>query len=454
MTQKRLPASFRDPQGFVFEQDGRILRAVAESFKDSYEMLMSSGLYEELVREHILVAHEETTLNAENSYKVLAPQKIPFISYPYEWSFGQLKDAALLTLDAANRALSHGMILKDASAYNVQFLGSRPILLDTLSFEIHKEGTGWMAYRQFCEHFLAPLTLMSKGDLRANKMLQTFIDGLPLDYSCSMLSGSTFLNPSLLIHIYLHARAQHAFAGKDIKEVKKKSMPKQSVLALLDNLIDCVNGLKIKESKTTWSHYYTDTNYSESSAKEKERIVNEMIELSNIDEVWDIGANNGHFSRLAASAGKRVISMDLDPLCVELNYRKTKEEKQNILPLLIDLSAPSPAIGWNNKERMSLTQRGPAPLGMALALIHHLAIGNNVPLPMVAEYFQSLCKQLIIEFVPKDDSQVQRLLSSREDIYPDYNEAGFRKAFAEHFDFVRELKIEGSSRTMFLLKRK
>lgn len=459
---ERLASSFRDPQGFVFNARGKIFRCIEHSYKPHYEKLMSSGLYEELCNAGLLVRHQEVAdeqalpwrKSSISPFKIIAPEKIPFISYPYEWCFSQLKDAALLTLEVAVRALRRGMILKDASAYNVQFRGARPILIDTLSFEIYTEGNAWIAYRQFCEHFLAPLTLMSKGDLRANKLLQSFIDGLPLDMTCKLLPWSTALKPSLFIHLYMHAAAQKQHAGKSLKDLHDKKMPKQSLFALLDNLVDCIKSTNLQDTKTTWSDYYSDNNYSDKSISVKEELLKEFINKTTATEIWDIGANTGNFSRSAESMGKRVVSMDMDAMCVEMNYRRCKDEQRQILPLLVDLSAPSPAIGWNNRERMSLSERGPAQLGLALALIHHLAIGNNVPLPMVADYFAGICDKLIIEFVPKEDSQVQRMLASREDIFTDYNEENFRKEFGRHFEVLAVSRIEDTERSLYLLKRR
>ncbi|MBX9686841.1 MAG: hypothetical protein K2X27_09075 [Candidatus Obscuribacterales bacterium] len=450
----RLASSFRDPQGFVFKENGRIYRRIEEAFRPHYEKLQSSGLYKELSEKGLLVSHEELPLSAdESAYKIIAPQMIPFISYPYEWSFSQLKDAALLTLEIATIALKHGMILKDASAYNIQFQGTKPILIDTLSLETQKAGAAWIAYRQFCEHFLAPLALMSHGDLRASKLLTTFIDGLPLDLVSKLLPWKTRFNPALFMHIYLHARAQKEHSGESLKELEQRSMPESSLFALLDNLSDSVQSLTLNKAKTAWSDYYANNNYTDASIKEKEKLVAELIQENQLDEIWDVGANTGRFSRIAAELGARVISMDFDPLCVEMNYQISKEKKLDLLPLLIDLCAPSPAIGWNNKERLSLIQRAPAKLTLALALIHHLAIANNVPLKMLAEFFHEISQKLIIEFVPKEDSQVQRLLASRADIFQNYNEDNFKREFSAYFKILAIKPIPGTMRTIYLMER-
>lgn len=453
MMQTRLSSSFRDPQGFMFESNGVIYRQIESTYRTQYEKLLDSGLYGELVNRNLLVSHEEIARTNKNSFKIIAPERIPFISYPYEWSFSQLKEAALLTLQVAETAMEHGMVLKDASAYNVQFQSCRPVFIDTLSFDIYEEGSPWLAYRQFCQHFLAPLILMSKFDLRANKLLHMFIDGVPLDMACKMAPFSALLKPSHFVHLFLHARAQQIYSGESLEKYKKRKFNKQAFTALLDNLKGCISQLEASCAKSSWSDYYNNNNYSRESISEKEKLLRMFILQSRENTVWDFGSNTGHFSRLAADLGKSVISMDMDPLCVELNYRKCRSESKKVLPLVMDLTSPSPAIGWDNKERFSLLQRGPAPLGLALALIHHLAIGNNVPLHMVASFFAGACKKLIIEFIPKEDSQVQRMLASRADIFDKYTEETFLKEFSRYYQITYRTKLSGSQRSLYFMEQ-
>ena len=379
---------------------------------------------------------------------------IPFISYPYEWSFSQLKDAALLTLEIMRIALGKGMALKDASAYNVQFLGCRPIFIDTLSFEPYQEGQPWVAYKQFCQHFLAPLALMAHVDVRLASLQITNLDGIPLDLASSLLPGKTKFQPGLLAHIHMHAKAQSNSGNSSDRKV---SLSKMSLLALIDNLKGTVNGLHWKPTGTEWADYYSDTNYSKESFATKGSLVADF--LSQIPDTaktcWDLGANNGEFSRLAVQHGLQTIAWDIDPAAVEQAYLEGKKSGQNsLLPLVQDLRNPSTNLGWASHERDSLISRGPADVLLALALVHHLAIGNNVPLPMIAEFFAQIGHWLIIEFVPKEDSQVQRMLVARKDIFSSYDLNGFESAFAPHFETVVKTPIEGTSRTLYLFRRK
>ena len=390
------------------------------------------------------------------AYKVIQPEIVPFISYPYEWSFSQFKDAALLTLAATRAALGKGMILKDASAYNIQFVNGRPLLIDTLSFDIYKEGSPWDAYRQFCQHFLAPLALAALGDIRLTQLLRVYIDGIPLDLASRLLPGRSKLDLSGLgLHIHVHASAQKQYADNPSPQTASIVMSKTALLNLLNSLEKTILSLKWEPKGTEWGNYYNATNYSNESLKAKGNIVGRFIELASPKTAWDLGANNGLFSREASRRGVETIASDIDPAAVEQNYLAIKTTGEgHLLPLVIDLTNPSSAIGWAHAERDSFLERGPVDLVMALALIHHLAISNNVPLDSVAQFFASAGKWAIVEFVPKSDSQVKRLLATRKDIFDQYTQEGFEKAFAGYFTLEKKESIPGSDRTLYLFKRK
>lgn len=458
---KRIGGSFRDPNGFVFVADGTVYRQVNERYRTNYDQLMSSGLYQELVDRHLLIPHSETNESVphtEHAYKVLRPEQIPFISYPYEWSFSQLKDAALTTLDIQKRALSRGMILKDASAYNIQFHRGRPLLIDTLSFESYEDGRAWVAYRQFCQHFLAPLVLMSQKDVRLSQLLRIHIDGIPLDLASALLSRRSWLNSGIAMHLQLHARAQSRYAGKatgDAGKRQQKRLDKRALTNVAESLRSTISGLKWDHGQTSWADYYEGDSYQESGFEQKKAIVSEFLEVMKPVRVWDLGANTGVFSRIAAGRGAFTVSMDNDPGVVEANYLESKRGGESHLhPLLVDLANPSAAIGWANDERDSLTDRCEADCLLALALIHHIAISNNVPLENTARFFASLAEWLIIEFVPKNDKKAQQLLSAREDIFDEYTQERFESIFSGHYELVRSRGIRDSDRVLYLLRRR
>jgi len=455
----RLPASFRDPNGVIFKRDGTLYRQVNQSYASEYSLLMESGLYAKLTKAGILIPHVEvdvTPVEPAQALKVIQPEYLPFISYPYEWSFGLLKRAALTTLSIQKRALKAGMTLKDASAYNIQFVKGKAVLIDSLSFDIYHQGEPWVAYRQFCQHFLAPLALMAHTDVRLNQLLRVYIDGVPLDLASRLLPFVSRLNFGLLTHLHLHARLQKDSANPtDQRKSNRGKMTKQGMIGLIENLEATVKKLNWKPAGTEWGNYYQITNYSDKAFQHKQDLVSNWISRTEPKMVWDLGANDGTFSRLASDQGIYTISFDIDPAAVEQNYRRAKEKKeQNIVPLLLDLTNPSPAIGWHNRERDSFIDRAPADMVLALAVIHHLAISNNVPLPQLADFFADAGKWLVIEFVPKSDSQVQKLLTSRKDIFSDYTRESFEDAFAERFEIREKVAVEESERFLYLMEKK
>ncbi len=454
-----ISGSFRDPSGYLFRHEGLIHRRVNSSYRDHYELMMDSGFYQAAVREGLLISHQEVdTSNVpghQDAYRVLLPEQIGFISYPYEWSFSQYKDAALLTLDLQKRALDFGLSLKDASAFNVQFHKGRPIFIDTLSFEKYPEGKPWVAYQQFCKQFLAPLALMAYRHPSLGKLLQTSVGGVDLELASKLLPWRTKLRLGLLVHLHLHARSQrvHGDRAKSVEAAKTGKVSKTGLIGIVEMLASSVRKLSWKPAGTEWGEYYDDTNYSDSAEEHKAQLVEQFIQQIQPEMLWDLGANTGRFSRIAARQNIFTVAADIDPAAVEKNYLQMRSQKETrIHPLLLDLTNPTPALGWGGDERMSLPQRGPADTAMALALIHHLAISNNVPLDRVAQYFRSLCRTLIIEFVPKSDSQVQRLLSSREDVFPDYRVEGFEAAFETCFRTLRREPIRDCERILYLLE--
>lgn len=419
---------------------------------------MDSGLYEKLISKNLLISHEQVLnsniSNNTNLYKIIKPKTINFISYPYEWCFSELKQAALTTLEIQKISLDYGMTLKDASAYNIQFFNGKAIFIDTLSFEKYHEGQIWKPYRQFCQHFLAPLALMSHTDIRLNQLLRIYVDGIPLDLTSRLLGKSTRLIFSLLSHIHLHAKSQKHYEDKPII-TKQKKLRKNSFMGLIESLNSSVKNCNWKPVDTEWGEYYSDTNYSKSSFNQKKIIIDEAIDKIKPKLVWDLGANTGIFSRISSEKGINTISFDIDPAAVEKNFLElnSKNEK-NILPLLLDITNPSPGLGWNNMERSSFFARGPTDLVLSLALIHHLAISNNLPFYKIVQFFKNICKNLIIEFIPKSDSQVIKLLSTREDIFDEYSMEKFEDEFKKFFTIETKIKLDNSERSIYIMKKK
>jgi len=448
--------SFRDPSGFVYARDGILYRQVNQSFREPFEAFLASGLCDELIGDRLLVAHQPAALAlaaTDEAYAVLQPERIPFVSYPYEWSFGQLRDAALLTLELQERALARGLVLRDASAYNVQFRDGQPVFIDTLSFEPRVPGSAWVGYRQFCEHFLVPLALMSLRDIRCGTMLRSSLEGVPLDLGSRLLPRRTWLRPGLLFHVHLHAWAQGRYANASVKaSAKGRAVSSSAALGLVKSLRATVASLRWTPAGTEWAEYAREHSYSEGAARSKREIIAEFLRPTGARTAWDLGANTGEYSRVARESIPMVVAFDIDPAAVERNYQQVRAAGETgILPLRLDLADPSPSLGWAHRERMSLEDRGPADVLLALALVHHLAIGRNVPLDHMAAYLARLGRRLVIEFVPKNDPQVQRLLRNREDLFPNYTREGFEQAFRRSFRIEAVRPVSGSERLLYLM---
>jgi len=449
-----LPSSYRDNNGFVFKQDGNIYRCIHPGYEPHYSRLMSSGLYLELVKQARLIPHREITEKENFDIKdgrIIMPEQVPFISYPYEWSFDMWKDAALLTLQIANTSLKKEMILKDASSFNIQFVKGKPLFIDTLSFENYTAGAPWIAYRQFCECFLAPLLLMHYCHPATGRLFTVYPNGIPMNVLSTLLPRRSKWHMNTLLHVHLQAK----FSGRQKqKTTAENNFSKQKLEILLKGLENFVQKLTLKKTKTTWDDYYTGTILGNEYLNAKTALVKSFVSEIKFNNVIDLGANDGHFS-LLFTEDKQVIATDADPNCINELYLKIKKEKiENILPLVNDLMTPSPAIGWNNAERDSISNRLNGGLVMALALVHHLAIASNVPLSFIAGWLTSMADNLIIEFVPKSDEKVKLLLQNRKDIFDNYTLENFRSIFAERFFLIKEEKVGNTERVLFLMKRK
>ncbi|WP_454781366.1 class I SAM-dependent methyltransferase [Legionella sp. WA2022007384] len=455
----QVPSSFRDPSGFVLFNNElkKIQRIIFPVYFQQYSHLMESGLYAELCESNKLISHQLV----ENSEQriIINPQEIPFITYPYEWPFHLLKEAALLTLDIAKRALSYGMCLKDASSFNIQLLNGKPIFIDTLSFEFYKENQPWGAYGQFCRHFLAPLLLMKYKSLNFSKALSNYIDGFPLDLVSSMLPMSTHFSPFIKLNVHLHAKNLKRFNNTSVESENVRSLSKSKLIGLLNYMESFIKSLTYLEKKTEWSNYYQITNYSEDAFKEKNEIISQWISLIEAKTIWDVGGNNGHFSRLIAEGKDLVISTDIDPIAVDQNYLINRATNvSSIIPLVIDITNPTPSIGFDNQERDSFSSRiinKEINCIMALALIHHLCISNNCTFSMVLNYFKKMSNYLIIEFISPEDSWVKELLARKrgfEHLFAFYNQQAFEEECLKNFDILNKKQIQNSHRTLYLLK--
>jgi hypothetical protein len=453
---KASPASFRDPRGFVFTREGTLYRQISRAHAPDYDLLMTSGLYGSLIDDGALIAHEEVdpALSVTpDAYRVIRPERVPFVSYPYEWGFSQLRDAALLTLSVQSEAMSHDMTLRDATAFNITFHGGRPVLLDTTSLGVLEEGEPWVAYRQFCQHFVAPLALMAYRDVRLGQLSRVHLDGIPLDLTADLLPSRTRAKAGLMMHVRMHAASQQRHEDDD-RVTERKAFSRRSFDGLVDSLRRTIESLKEPKGRSAWRRYYDETDhYSDAASSEKDALVDRWIAEAGPKTVWDLGANTGRFSRLASARGIETVAIDSDPFCIDEAYEGARRAGDTHLTAIVsDLTNPSPGLGWENQERSSLEDRGPADLVLALAVIHHLAIANNVPLPMVVDQLARVGRSAIVEFVPKTDPKVQRLLRDRDDIFDAYTEAAFEESAGERFTIVHREPLADSGRALYLIE--
>jgi 2-polyprenyl-3-methyl-5-hydroxy-6-metoxy-1,4-benzoquinol methylase len=448
------PASYRDPAGFVFYNEGVIYRQVNHAYQADYNELMQSGLYEHLVSKRFLIPHHHLDQNLNQSvdcFATIQPEYIPFISYPYEWCFDMWKDAALLTLEIATTSIQYGMMLKDASAYNIAWHKGRLIHIDTLSFEKYDPSKPWIAYKQFCEHFLAPLALMHFLKVPLQSLFLGFPDGIPLSTASKMLPFRSKLNLHNYLHLHLHANSQQ----KSIKKGVPTDFSVQKMSNILSSLRTAINSFHFDDHTGVWSDYYHEAALREDYLDVKKQIITNCIEKMPVRSAIDLGANEGAFSELLALHNISVVCVDFDHYSINRIYKKIKLQKQNsLLPLVMDLSNPSPSIGLNNIERASFTERTQMDLVMALALIHHLAIGKNIPFEDIAQLFHSLGKKLIVEFIPKSDVKVQVMLQHKKDIYHWYNETSFLKAFSKCYTTNEVIEVNQTGRKLFIMESK
>ncbi len=445
-------ASFRDNHSTVGYEEGRVKRLLHRDYLPHYEKFIKSGLYDCLAEKKLIVRHYEQPSNINSSYPLeLIPEEIPFISYPYEWSFNQLKDAAILTLEINKISLTYGMILKDASAFNVQFSGNRPIFIDTASFEIYEEGKTWHAYQQFCRHFIAPLALCSYTDIRFKQFLLSNLDGIPIEFCKKMLPKASLFNSGLFLHIWLNAIGLKAKFG--VGSTYKQ--PKAKLLAIQEHLLNTIKQLNWKSGQTEWSNYYTQTNYSKYDGVQKERIVSLWTEQLNVNSILDLGANDGRYSRLLKDQASFILSTDYDEKAVDLNYLFSKEQSvENVQTIHLNFVNPTPAIGYGNQERKSFLERVNADLILALALIHHLFITHDIPFEKIAALLAKMGKYLIIEFPLPDDEKVQQIAQNKPHQFKNYCQESFLKAFDRFYTMKAVEEITGNKRLIYLYERK
>jgi hypothetical protein len=460
------PGSFRDPHGRVLLAPDGVFRALSETGLADWRALEESGLASELAGEGKLVATElagdaDAQRIAgelpETPAGVLRHERIPFVSYPYEWSFAMLRAAALLQLELTERALDHGLILKDATPYNVQFRGSRPVFIDVSSFERLREGEPWAGYRQFCMLFLYPLMLQAYRGVDFQPLLRGSIDGIPPAQMAALMKGSR-LSKGVLSHVRLHARLEASSAeqaGSEVKgELKKAKFSTELIRSNVKRLHKLIEGLDWKAGRSVWSEYREENTYSDDDDRAKAEFVRATSAASPSKLTWDLGANDGAYSQIAADNADCVVALDFDHATIDGLYRRLAADgDERILPLVGNLVDPSPGLGWRGAERRTLEGRGDPDLVLALALVHHLSITGNVPVDELLDWFASLGSPAVIEFPTREDPMVKRLLAAKADgLHTDYELGEFERLLGQKFEIDRREQLPSGSRVLFAVK--
>jgi hypothetical protein len=459
------PGSFRDKNNQVIYLQDKVCRCLSPEALEDWRRLEAARFYAELRQEGKLVASKLVDVVPSDAppssppwSAMLEHETIPFISYAYEWSFGMLKEAALLQLELLRLALGEGMILKDATPFNFQWLGTRPVFIDIPSFTRWIPGHPWMGYRQFCEMFLYPLFLQAYRDIPFHGWLRGSIDGFPLEACRHVWSLRDLFRPGILTHVFLHAGFQKEFAQTErtIKnDLQGAGFHKELILANVRRLEKLVMSLRWRQSGSEWSGYADERNYAPTDLELKRKFVREFARQKPRRLVWDLGCNTGEFSRIAAETGATVVAMDSDPWVVEKLYRELRAGPPSpILPLVMNLSDPTPALGWRGMERKALTGRGRPDLTLCLALAHHLVITANVPLPEFILWLAELGSDLVIEFVMPEDPQVQRLLRNKEGRHDDYNRGHFEQLLRGAFEVQEILPLPMGTRYIYSCRKK
>jgi hypothetical protein len=449
------PGSFRDWDSRVFYDDGRILRALSEDGLADWNALSGSKLFEDAVAERKLVATSRVgEASISGAAAVLEHERVPFVSYPYEWTFAMLRDAALLQLELLRRALVEDLTLKDSSSYNVQWRGVQPVFIDVGSFERLREGEPWAGYRQFCMLYLNPLLLQAYKGMDFRPWLRGSLAGIAPVEARRLLSFRDLFRRGVLTNVALHARLErkHSASERDVKtELRRAGFRKELIVANVRRLEKLVRRLEWKSGTTEWSGYEATTSYDEADAARKEAFVREVVHSREWGLVWDIGCNEGRHSRIAAENARYVVALDGDSGVVDRLYRSLAEEgSTSILPLAVDVTDPSPALGWHGLERQTLEARGRPELTLCLALLHHVAVGGNVPVPEFLSWLAELRTALVIEFPTRDDPRVATMLRRKKSgAHPDYDREPFERALAERFTIERTEELATETRILY-----
>jgi hypothetical protein len=455
--------SFRDRSGRILYSSDSVLRTLSAEALSVWESLSKTKFFQEQSKKGSIVHTESLNdgshqrLSEQDEWVgVLKHERIPFISYPYEWPFSMLKDAALLQLNLLLSSLKERFTLKDATPYNVQWKGTHPVFIDVLSFKKLDKGEPWTGYRQFCEMHLYPLFLTAYKEVPFHQWMRGSVDGIPVEHFARLMSFRDLFRSGVFMHAYLQSKLQSKYANSQSNvrsELKSVGFSDELIRRNVLGLRKIVEGLQWKQNQSQWSEYASDNSYSAEDQKRKVDFVQTAVQSQSWNLVWDLGCNTGVFSRIAGQNSKYVIAMDGDHLSVEYLYHALKKEGvTNILPLVMNLADSSPGLGWRGLERKSLVGRGKPDLILCLALIHHMVISANIPLHEFINWLAELGCAVVIEFPTKEDPMVKRLLLNKDDQYSEYTIDTFEKNVSRIFKIEKREELASRTRVLYFLR--
>ncbi len=458
--------SFKDPAGRVYKVSSatggqHIVRGLNQTAGRVMEKLVDEPFFRELVDNGHVV--KTVLLNGkapharyvmEDDWNVAVEHElVDFVTWPYEWPFSMLKDAARLHLHLLETCARNGWLLKDATPFNVQWMGARPVFIDVPSFVPWTDGEYWQGYRQFCAMFLTPLLLTAHLGIPFQPLLRSCLEGVPPDEAVKYFYGLRRFKRGVLSHIWFPARVERGVRRYNRKGRSERRQPKVILLGLLDSLKRLIGSLSYSPARSGWSQYAGSHSYDEADFERKKDFVSRHVSSHRPSLTWDIGANVGVFSRIAAEHSRMVIAIDGDQDAVELLYRDVRSSgPYNVVPLLMDISNLSPGQGWAGCERSAFDERQSPDLVLCLALVHHVRVAANVPLPLFIDWLRSLDATLILEFVGRDDEMFRMLVANKREDYADYTAENFETEIRRRFSVRDRLKLKNGLRELFLLE--
>jgi len=450
-----VPGSFRDRESRVFERDGEVLRALSAPAAEAWRALAATRFFARALADGRVVPTATAAVRPPEGggawAAVLRHDRVPCVTFPYEWCFSMLRDAALLQLELHLEALEEGFALKDASPYNVQFRGCAPTFIDVGSFERARPGEPWIAYRQFCQLYLYPLLLQGYRGVDFRPWLRGSLAGIPPAQMRRLVRARDLLRPGVLGHVVLHARAAAGAGGADVRrELRAAGFGTELVKANLRALRRLVGRLPWEAGRSEWSHYDERPPYTPEERDEKGAFVRAALAERPRRIAWDVGCNTGEYARLAAERAPLVLALDADPVAIERLYLALRAAgERRIVPLAVDVADAAGGLGWRGRERGALEARSRPDVVLALAVAHHLVISANVPLDELVGWLADLGGDLVVEFVHPEDPMVRRLLSRRPDRFPDYSRDRFEALLAARFDVAARRTLRGGTRTLY-----